>query len=138
MKTKIVIIFLSLILVFFIFLFYFISQKNSNTQNINEKSQKVKIGKVQVQSFLPNFNQLNPDKAITLMQNPQYSIIYQPGLQRFIIKITSSPFGQTRLTAESNLLNTLKINQTSACELKVDEIDLTATKPNFVGLSFCP
>ena len=140
MKLKIIIIGLVLILIVLIILPLYVANLNKPRPPYTQAPTPIMFPGNKPRppaDFLVGADRLNPNKPVTIYQNTDYVIIYQPGIKRFILRITASPFDQVRLAAETKLLSVMAISQKDACRLKVDEVDATAKRIDIEGLSFC-
>ncbi len=140
MKLKIIVVGLVLILIVLIILPLYIAHLNKPRPLYTQAPMPIIFPGNKPRSpadFLVGADHLDPNKPITIYQNTDYVIIYQPGIKRFILRITASPFAQMRLAAEAKLLSIMAISQKDACRLKVDEVDTTAKRIDIESLSFC-
>src|SRR5579872_3392616 len=99
------------------------------------------VGPVTTTNFYKTTTPFDPQGDRTLANSGAYSITYLPDLQQFLIVITGPGFAQNKIAAEQNLLNTLGISPTEACQLNVVVRTTLSANPDQAGqdysLSFC-
>ena len=100
-------------------------------------------GVVTVKNFYNTDAYITEDQqTVVLVENNNYSIVYNRGDSGFIIDFVSVPDSlQTeRTAAEADFLAQLGVSQADACKLNVDEHVTDKTSPDYgsaMGLSFC-
>lgn len=84
----------------------------------------------------------NADKDVLLSDTEEHHMLYYTGDQSFHIVLLNSPLQPARETAEKIFLENLKIDEATACKLKVSlrvpySVNEEASGEDY-GLSFCP
>ena len=84
---------------------------------------------------------LNSQGDRLIKQNPNYHLIFSPEFNQYLISVLGSPFEKYRQEAENELLNALRIDTRSACQLKIVITTPFFANPDESGryykLSFC-
>ena len=98
-------------------------------------------GDVTVSNFLKTSQAIQGYDGVSLKKISDYDILYFSKEQMVLITIYKKPVLETRLTAEKDILDILKISQESACKIKTSVRTIISVDPNLagqeLGLSFC-
>ncbi len=101
----------------------------------------ITLSGVTMNNFINTSPQVDSEGDRSLANTQGYSIVYLAPFNKFLISITSSPFGTYRQQAEQALLSLLNISQTDACKLSVKIATSSTINPDQAGtsypLSFC-
>lgn len=102
---------------------------------------RIDIQGVSVGNFLETSKTIEETGEVFAVENEDYAIIYHKNDKSFLINILSSPFDLSRQKAEGAFLQTLGIDNTSACKLNVVVQTPFFANPDNAGipypLSFC-
>lgn len=99
------------------------------------------IDGVQVNNFYAASRSVDSEGTLELTNDVNFSVLYYPQDESFLITITNSPFENYRQQAESVLLTLLGVSETEACRLTVSIGTPAFANPDEAGknypLSFC-
>lgn len=99
------------------------------------------IDGVQVNNFYAASRSVDSERTLELTNDVNFSILYYPRDESFLVTITNSPFENYRQQAESVLLTLLGVSETEACRLTVSIGTPAFANPEQAGknypLSFC-
>ena len=92
--------------------------------------------------FVPGSAEYIAQKEIVKDPQKEFTIVYDPNSDLYIISILNKPFDTIRLLAEQELVKSLKISEQDACKLKVSIGSPHFANPEqtetFTTFSFCP
>jgi len=98
-------------------------------------------GSVTVNNFYKTNAYITQDQqTVVLVENTNYTIVYNRDDSGFVIGLLSGSLQETRDAAETAFLSQLGISKSEACKLTVDERVLDKASPydgQLMGLSFC-
>jgi len=117
-----------------------LTNQNPDSDNIKTELSESELEKINIAIF-ENAKKTTERGDVLFKDTGQYHLIYFSGEDEFLISILSSPFENVRSEAEKAFLDILKIDEETACLLKVRISSPIKINPelkgNFLPLSFC-
>jgi hypothetical protein len=95
----------------------------------------------QTNTIINNIKKVDTENDRIIAENDNFTILYMPQWNNFLISITASPFNTNRQLAEQDFLDKLQLSKDQACKLAVTVSSPYFANPEVAGqifpLSFC-